>query len=67
MYVGADDPHDTVDFEGDPDVSITVSGGYHGDVSTSAVVSNVVPSVIDAGPGLTSMVDISLPSFNRGR
>jgi 4-hydroxy-tetrahydrodipicolinate reductase len=64
MYVGADEPRDVVHFEGDPGVSVTVEGGYHGDVSTAAVVANVAPTVIDADPGLASMIDL-LPSFTR--
>jgi 4-hydroxy-tetrahydrodipicolinate reductase len=64
MYVGADDPRDEVDFDGDPDVSVTVDGGYHGDVATAAVVANVGPSVVAADPGLVSMTDIPT-SFTR--
>lgn len=64
MYVGADDPHDRVEFDGEPDVAIEVEGGYHGDVSTSAVVANVAPTVVDADPGLATMT--SLPtSYSR--
>jgi hypothetical protein len=33
-------------------------------VSTAAVVANVAPTVIDADPGLASMIDL-LPSFTR--
>ncbi|MFC6724009.1 hypothetical protein ACFQE1_06400 [Halobium palmae] len=65
MYVGADDPHDRVGFEGDPPVSVTVEGGYHGDVATSAVVTNVAPNVVAARPGLRSMLDVTTPSFTR--
>jgi 4-hydroxy-tetrahydrodipicolinate reductase len=64
MYVGADDPHDRVEFDGEPDVAVEVEGGYHGDVSTSAVVANVAPTVVDADPGLATMT--SLPtSYSR--
>lgn len=65
MYVGADDPRDRVDFEGEPDVTVTVEGGYHGDVATSALVANVAPSVVEADPGLASMTDVPTPSFTR--
>ena len=64
MYVGAEEPRDEIDFEGEPDVSVTVDGGYHGDVGTSAVVTNVAPSVVDARAGLTSMAGM-MPSFTR--
>lgn len=62
MYVGADEPRDVVHFESEPPVSVTVEGGYHGDLSTSAVVVNVAPTVIDAEPGLANMTDLT-PSF----
>ena len=64
MYVGADDPRDEVHFDSDPPISVTVDGGYHGDVSTAAVVANVAPTVIDADPGRRSMTDL-IPIFTR--
>lgn len=63
MYLGADNPRDTVTFDGTPPVSISVRGGYHGDVSTTAVVRNVAPRVVDADPGLLSMIDLPLPRY----
>jgi len=66
MYVGAEDPHDRVEFEGEPDVAVAVEGGYHGDVSTSAVVANVAPTVVDADPGLATMTDVAT-SYSRHR
>jgi 4-hydroxy-tetrahydrodipicolinate reductase len=66
MYVGADDPHDRVEFEGEPDVAVEVEGGYHGDVSTSAVVANVAPTVVDADPGLATMTDLPTSYSRQG-
>lgn len=63
MYVGADAPHDAVRFEGSPDVAVTVDGGYHGDVATSAVVRNVAHRVLDADAGLLTMLDVQLPRY----
>jgi len=64
MYVGADEPRDEAHFDSEPPVSVTVDGGYHGDVSTSAVVANVAPTVVAADPGLRSMTDL-MPTFTR--
>ncbi|MFB6185070.1 MAG: hypothetical protein ABEI96_10990 [Haloarculaceae archaeon] len=64
MAVGLDS-RDAVDFEGSPDVSITVEGGYHGDIATSAVVANCAPRVVEADAGLTTMLGLPLPSFVR--
>lgn len=65
MAVGLES-RDAVQFEGSPDVSITVEGGYHGDIATSAVVANCAPRVVDVDPGLVTMLDLPLPSFVRG-
>jgi hypothetical protein len=64
MAVGLDS-RDAIDFEGAPDVSVSVEGGYHGDVATSAVVTNCVPRVTAADPGLATMLDLQLPTVRR--
>ena len=64
MAVGLD-PRDVVHFDGDPDVSITVERGYHGDVATTAIVANCAPRVVEADPGLATMLDLPTPSFVR--
>jgi 4-hydroxy-tetrahydrodipicolinate reductase len=62
LSVGAEEPRDHVDFDGVPDVTVTVDGGFHGDVCTSALVANVAPSVVDAPAGLRCMTDVPVPS-----
>lgn len=63
MYLGADDPHDEVNIEGTPDLEITVDGGFHGDLTTPAVVVNAVPRVRDGPAGLATMIDLATPRF----
>ncbi|HEX9369512.1 MAG TPA: dihydrodipicolinate reductase [Roseiflexaceae bacterium] len=63
MYVGAPDPQDTVEIDGDPPVRMTIAGGLHGDVATAAMVVNAAPSVVRAGPGLASMGELPLVHF----
>lgn len=63
MYLGATS-EDRVFFEGTPPISVTVENGYHGDVSTVAIVRNVAPSVHRAEPGLATMVDLPLVHFS---
>ena len=63
MYVGATDPQDTVEIDGDPPVKMTVTAELHGDVATAAIVINAVPSVVRAGPGLAGMSDAPLVHF----
>lgn len=62
MYLGAPEPRDRIEIEGVPDVTLTVDGGFHGDVTTPAVAVNSVPSVRTADPGLATMIDVPLPS-----
>jgi hypothetical protein len=63
MYVGAPDPQDTVEIDGDPPVRMTVAGGLHGDIATAAIVVNAIPSAVRAGAGLASMADAPLVHF----
>jgi hypothetical protein len=60
MYVGAPDPQDTVEVDGDPPVRMTIAGGLHGDVATAAIVINAAASVVRATPGLASMAEVPL-------
>lgn len=63
MYVGAPDPQDTIEIDGDPPVRMSVAGGLHGDIATAAVSVNAIPSVIRAAPGLASMAELPLVHF----
>jgi 4-hydroxy-tetrahydrodipicolinate reductase len=63
MYVGAPDPQDVVEIDGDPPVRMTIAGGLHGDIATAAIVVNAAPCVISAAPGLASMADVPLVHF----
>ena len=63
MYLGAPDPQDTVEIDGDPPVRLSVAGGLHGDIATAAIAVNAVPSVVRAAPGLASMSDLPLVHF----
>ena len=63
MYVGAPDPQDTVEIDGDPPVRMRIDGGLHGDIATAAIVVNAIPSVIRAAPGLASMGEVPMVHF----
>jgi 4-hydroxy-tetrahydrodipicolinate reductase len=63
MYVGAEDPQDTVAIDGDPPVHMTVAGGFHGDLATAAMVVNAIPSVRHAAAGLVSMAELPLVHY----
>jgi hypothetical protein len=60
MAVGAANPADRIDIEGDPPIHVTVSGGFHGDRSTIGTVVNAVPFIVSAPPGLHTVVTLPL-------
>ena len=66
-YLGAPESYDSVEVEGNPNLSMKIAGGIHGDVATASIVVNSIPKVIDAAPGLHTMLDMPLPSFFPGR
>lgn len=63
MYVGATDPQDTVEIDGDPPLRMTIAGGIHGDIATAAITVNAIASIRQAKPGLLSMTDIPLVHY----
>jgi 4-hydroxy-tetrahydrodipicolinate reductase len=63
MYLGAPDPQDTIEIDGEPPVRMTVGGGLHGDFATAAMVVNAIPSVQRASPGLATMADLPLVHY----
>jgi 4-hydroxy-tetrahydrodipicolinate reductase len=63
MYVGAREPHDTVELAGQPNISLTVPGGTHGDIATAAVVVNCIPPILDAPAGLRTSRELPMTFF----
>ena len=59
MYVRAEE-FDHIVIEGVPPIDMTIAGGVHGDRATAAIVVNCIPAVLDACPGLRTMVEIPL-------
>jgi len=63
MYVGAKDPADTVELEGEPRLTLAIPGGTHGDIATAAVVVNAIPVILAAQAGLRTSRDLPLGFF----
>jgi len=61
--LGEDDVQDTVIINGEPDMRFTIPGGVNGDVATCAILTNAIPIVVDAAPGLRTMADIPAVSW----
>lgn len=56
--VGQDNPEERVHIEGSPTFDLTIPGGINGDAGTCSVITNAIPVVATASPGLHTMVDI---------
>jgi hypothetical protein len=60
MAVGVEEPADTIEIAGDPSVNLHVSGGFHGDRATVGCVVNAIPFIVNADPGLHTVVTLPL-------
>jgi hypothetical protein len=60
MYVGAAEPSDTVEIVGNPNLSLIIPGGTHGDIATASVVVNCIPAILDAPAGLRTSRDLPM-------
>jgi 4-hydroxy-tetrahydrodipicolinate reductase len=66
MYLGARDPHDGIDIDGRPPISMVIPGGIQGDVATAAIIANCVPAMARSRlTGLLSMRDLPLLPYYR--
>ena len=65
-YLGAPESYDAIEIDGSPRLSVRIAGGVHGDTATAAIVVNSIPKVLQARPGLQTMLDMPLPSFFPG-
>jgi 2,4-diaminopentanoate dehydrogenase len=63
MYVGAAEPADTVELRGEPDITLTIPGGAHGDIATAAIAVNTIPSILAAPAGLRTVRDLPFAFF----
>ena len=63
MYIGAEDPHDSVHIIGTPEIRLRTEGGVAGDKATAAVLVNSIETVMGAKPGLTTVSDIPAAHF----
>ena len=66
MYAGAKRPADSIDLKGEPNISLTIPGGAHGDVATAAIAVNAIPSILAAPAGLRTVRDLPLAFFPPG-
>jgi len=60
MYVGARQPADTVELRGEPNLTMTIPGGTHGDLATAAIAVNTIAAILAAPAGLRTMRDLAV-------
>lgn len=63
MFVGAENPADIVQIDGEPPINLKVDGGIFGDTATVARMVNAIPVVQKSEPGLKTPIDIGIPCF----
>ena len=63
MYVGAKTPADTIELKGQPNLSLVIPGGTHGDVATAAIAVNAIPAIVAAPAGLRTSRALPLAYF----
>ena len=61
MYLDAKNPHDAVQIEGEPPLSVVINGGVAGDQATVAALVNTAPRLLKAPAGLLLMTDLPVP------
>ena len=63
MYLDAPNPHDAIQIEGQPPLSLIIPGGVAGDDATVAALVNTAPRLLDAKPGLILITDLPVPKI----
>jgi hypothetical protein len=60
MHVGAGDPADTIELKGEPNLTLAIPGGTHGDIATAALAVNAIPAILAAPAGLRTVRELPL-------
>lgn len=63
MYVGAANPADTIELEGDPPLRLVIPGGTPGDAATASIIVNSIPALLAAPAGLRTARDLPFCFF----
>ncbi len=61
ISVGAKDPRDSIEILGNPPFSVRVEGGIYGETATIGALVNTIPKIINAPPGLRTMMELTVP------
>ena len=61
--VGEAESFDEISIAGQPNIQSRIAGGVNGDIATGAITINAIPRVLEASPGLKTMMEISPVSY----
>lgn len=61
--IGEPEPRDRIVIDGTPPIDMTIKDGINGDIATCMITVNAIPRVVQAAPGLRTMVDIGTIAF----
>jgi 2,4-diaminopentanoate dehydrogenase len=61
MAVGLNNARDDIALLGDPPISVSVAGGFHGDTATQAILINTIGPAFRAAAGLRTMEELCPP------
>ncbi len=64
--VGEPESYDSVEIFGEPNIRSVIPAGVNGDIATCAIVVNAVRSVVNAEPGLKTMLDMPALACSSG-
>jgi len=63
ISAGAENPHDSVNIYGVPDLKVNISNGTAGGIATASALVNYIPQVVNAKPGLAMMGSEIFPRY----
>ncbi|MEO1784991.1 hypothetical protein V4762_07940 [Thermodesulfobium sp. 4217-1] len=58
------EPRDRIIIDGNPPIDMLIKNGVNGDIATCAILVNSIPNLIQATPGLKTMLDINPPHYH---
>ena len=61
--VGLEETYDAVLIEGTPSIDMLFRGGIHGDQATATLVTHAIPAVVEARPGLRTVLDLPISHY----
>ncbi|UCE28496.1 MAG: Gfo/Idh/MocA family oxidoreductase [Candidatus Bathyarchaeota archaeon] len=61
-YIGVKEEYDAITIRGVPNIHERITPCTHGDLGTVAIIVNYIAKIMNARPGLATMIDLPVPS-----